>query len=317
MVGTAETPAAVGRPAWHAVVVQAIELRAPIGDEAEAIARVVDAQEIEWWGEPDGDVDDLLDELERVEMATGSLASGARVAVVGGEVVGVGLLVGYGQTSVSVDPASPLAGAAQLALFEWLIEHGGEDFEAPSQDAERLGRLASLGFTPTRSSFELERSADVSDLPTPAWPAGIAPAAFRSDDDTDLHGLLYSFWTDVPGHTYRPFDEWRRCFLTGSWFDADLVVVARADDGRGPLVGCALGRTFNGRVGWVSQLGVARSARGVGLGRAILLDACHRLSHTTAEVIGLGVEAENANALGLYRSAGMEITREWVHCARR
>jgi ribosomal protein S18 acetylase RimI-like enzyme len=34
-------------------------------------------------------------------------------------------------------------------------------------------------------------------------------------------------------------------------------------------------------------------------------------------IIGLGVEAENANALGLYRSVGFDICREWIHCSRR
>ena len=94
-------------------------------------------------------------------------------------------------------------------------------------------------------------------------------------------------------------------------------MVARAADGAGPIVGCALGRTYTGNVGWVSQLGVARSARGLGLGRAVLLEACHRLGRKQPSVIGLGVEAENANALGLYRSVGMDVAREWVHCQRR
>ena len=129
--------------------------------------------------------------------------------------------------------------------------------------------------------------------------------------------MIYSFWTDVVGHTARPIDEWRSAILAGQWFDADLVVIARADKGEGPIVGCALGRTFTGGVGWVSQLGVARSARGLGLGRAILIEACRRLSRKRTEVIGLGVEAENANALGLYRSVGFEVTREWLHCKRR
>jgi ribosomal protein S18 acetylase RimI-like enzyme len=129
--------------------------------------------------------------------------------------------------------------------------------------------------------------------------------------------MLYSFWTDVPGHTDRPIDEWRSSILAGSWFEADLIVVARGDGGVGPIVGGAISRLFAGDVGWVSQLGVARSARGLGLGRAILIEACRRLSAKEPRIIGLGVEAENANALGLYRSVGLEIAREWIHCARR
>ncbi len=295
-----------------------IDLRAPTFDDLDAIASVVDAQDTAWWGEPDGDIDDVRSELERVVMASGSLGAGARVAMLDDTVVGVGLLVGHGHTSVAVEPAAVCAGVARLALIDWLSDNGGLEFEAPSQDAERLAELTARGFVPVRSSFELERPADVSDLPQPDWPSGIALTPFRSGvDDEELYDMIYSFWTDVPGHTARPFDEWRALFVSGSWFDPDLVVLARSDGGAGAAVGCAVNRTFAGKVGWVTQLGVAHSARGVGLGRATLLEACHRLSGTGVGIIGLGVEAENANALGLYRSVGLDIAREWVHCERR
>lgn len=77
-----------------------------------------------------------------------------------------------------------------------------------------------------------------------------------------------------------------------------------------------IARTFTGGVGWVSQLGVARTARGLGLGRPLLIESCRRLGVKEPRIVGLGVEAENSNALGLYRSVGLEIAREWIHCAR-
>ncbi len=317
MVGSAEIVARTGPATWHDRAVEHIELRPPCDDDVEAMSLVIDAQDTAWWGEPDGDIDDVRLGLERVELSVGSLLAGARVAVVDGAVVGVALCVGHGHTIVAVDPDAARAFAVRMALFGWLAEFDQVQIEAPAQDAERLGQLAELGFVPTRSSFELERPGDVVDLPEPAWPAGIVSVPFRLGvDDEELHAMIYSFWTQVPGHTHRPIDEWRSAILAGPWFDADLIVVARADDGEGPIVGGALGRTFVGDVGWVSQLGVARSARGRGLGRAILVEACRRLNRGDIRVIGLGVEAENANALGLYHSVGMEIVREWVHCER-
>ena len=128
--------------------------------------------------------------------------------------------------------------------------------------------------------------------------------------------MVYSFWTDVPGHTHRPLAEWRSTILAGPWYEPDLVVVARGEGGAGAPLGSAICRTFTGGVGWVSQLGVARPARGLGLGRVILIESCRRLSLKKPRIIGLGVEAENANALGLYRSVGMDIAREWGHCER-
>ena len=296
----------------------AIDLRAVTLDDIDAVGRVIDAQDVAWWGAPDGDLDDVRDEFVRAERAAGSLEAGGRVAVDGSRVIGVAMLAGHGQTTLAVDPAEPGAARAATALLSWAVEQGADQVETPAQDRGRLVRLAEHEFVPCRSSFELERPGDVSDLAHPSWPAGITPVPFRLGvDDEELHAMIYSFWTDVPGHVARPIEEWRSSILAGSWFDAEYVVVARSGGGDGPIVGCALGRTFTGDVGWVSQLGVAPAARGLGLGRAILLEICHRLGRRGPRVIGLGVEAENAGALGLYRSVGMEIAREWVHCRRR
>jgi ribosomal protein S18 acetylase RimI-like enzyme len=296
-----------------------IDLRVPLEGDVEAIGRVVDAQDTAWWGAPDGDLDDVRDELERVRRAMGSLDVGARVAVMEGSGVGVAMAVGHGHTSVAVDSAYRDASLVRRALFAWLAEFGDDvQIDAPAQDVDRLGDLDALGFTPLRSSFELERPGDIADLPDPTWPVGMVPVPFRLGvDDEELHEMIYSFWTDVPGHTYRPIDEWRSWILAGQWFDADLIVVARDGEGRGSLQGSVVSRTFTGGVGWVSQLGVARTARGLGLGRALLIEACRRLGVKQPRIIGLGVEAENANALGLYESVGFEIAREWIHCSRR
>ena len=314
-----EIEGAAGTRPCNDLAMTGVDLRAPVDADVEAIARVIDAQDIGWWGDPDGDVDDVRNELERVRRAMGSLDIGARVAVVGDSVVGVAMAVGHGHTSIAVDPAVGDPSSVRRALVTWLAGFGDDvQIDSPAQDVERLGELRDLQFTPVRSSFELERSGDVGDLPEPTWPDGIVPVPFRLGvDDEELHEMIYSFWTDVPGHTYRPIDEWRSWILAGPWYDADLVVVARSDEGRGSFQGCVVARTFTGGVGWVSQLGVSRTARGLGLGRALLIESCRRLGAKEPRIIGLGVEAENANALGLYQSVGFEIAREWIHCSRR
>jgi len=317
MLRSGEIVAPTGLSTCHDLRVERIELRPPTDGDVAAISVVIDAQDTAWWGEPDGDIDDVRHELDRVRQAMGSLEVGARVALLDGRLVGVALAVGHGHTSVAVDPHGAQASATRLALFRWLAAFGRVEIESPANDEVRLSELATVGFVPYRSSFELERPGDA-ELPEPHWPAGIAPVPFRLGvDDEELHAMIYSFWTDVVGHTARPIDEWRSAILAGPWFEADLIVIARADSGDGPIVGCALGRTFTGGVGWVSQLGVARPARGLGLGRALLIEACRRLSRREPRVIGLGVEAENANALGLYRSIGFEVSREWIHCTRQ
>jgi hypothetical protein len=98
-----------------------IELRAPVDGDIEEISRVVDAQDTGWWGAPDGDIDDVRNELERIRLAMGSLAVGARVAVVNEVIVGVAMRVGHGHTNVAVDPAVNDAPAVRRALFNWLV----------------------------------------------------------------------------------------------------------------------------------------------------------------------------------------------------
>jgi GNAT superfamily N-acetyltransferase len=61
----------------------------------------------------------------------------------------------------------------------------------------------------------------------------------------------------------------------------------------------------------VEQRAVARCARGLGLGRAVLLHSLAELHKRAATSLALGVRGENENAIGLYRDVGFEVEREW------
>jgi len=89
--------------------------------------------------------------------------------------------------------------------------------------------------------------------------------------------------------------------------------VARRD---GRPVGWVVGRLFSDGRGWVEQLAVARSARGLGLGRALLLHSLAELCSRGATSLATGVQAENERAIGLYRDVGFEVEREWRVYAR-
>lgn len=294
-----------------------LSLRPPDGDDLGGIVRVFAEQDRGWWNEVDGDSDDVRSELERAVAAKGSLADGARVCCDGSTIVGVGLHVGHGQTNVAVDPTSTVAKTSLELLVDWLLDTGGDELDAPIQDRSRLEVIESRGLHPIRSSFELERCGPLDDLGPTEWPDGLTPSSFCVETEAnEVHDLVYSVWTDVDGHTYRAIDEWRRLFLSGPSFDPELVVVARRGEPRGAVAGVALSRIFNNEIGWVSQLAVGRDHRGLGLGRSLLVESLRRLATRGVDRFGLGVEAENATALGLYRSVGLEIARQWVHCSR-
>lgn len=134
-------------------------------------------------------------------------------------------------------------------------------------------------------------------------------------DAAAVHALIYSVWTDVPGHHDRSIDDWQLIFTGHEGFDPVLQVLAWRSGGE--LVGVAICRVYAGTDGWVSQLAVGRSGRGLGLGRAVLTEALRRLTSCEGvEQVGLSVMARNQQALGLYRSIGLRIDREFVICLR-
>jgi GNAT superfamily N-acetyltransferase len=264
-----------------------------------------------WWGQPETERDEVE---QRVRLA-GDLAERTRGVVVDEELVAYAVRFGSHDTDVVLPPDldPPVRRAVEDVLLGWVRDVGVDRIEAPRQDGALLAAYARHGFEPTSSSFELERAADRPLPETPALPAGVELRPFDRDrDGPAVHTMLYRFWTEVPTHHHRDLDEWRELFLGHATYDADHQVVAWRDD---VPVGVAICRVFGGDTGWVAQLGVAPEERGSGLGRVLLLEATRRLATTDGvDVIGLAVVARNAQALGLYRSVGFEVTREWVSC---
>jgi ribosomal protein S18 acetylase RimI-like enzyme len=109
-------------------------------------------------------------------------------------------------------------------------------------------------------------------------------------------------------HTQLSLEAWRSMLTPDyrGW-------VARRD---GRPVGWVVGRLLSDGRGWIEQLAVAHSARGLGLGRALLLHSLPELRSRGATSLALGVQAENENAIGLYRDIGFEVEREWRVYAR-
>jgi ribosomal protein S18 acetylase RimI-like enzyme len=209
-----------------------------------------------------------------------------------------------GGTLVLVDPADD-PGPALDELVAWLREQGADEVHAYAADARRIAWLEARGYRHRRSAFDLERGGD----PPPAsalWPPGVAVERHRpGPEDAAVHALIYldAAWTEVPGHTARSLDAWR-----ASVTSADRGWVARRD---GRPVGWVVGRVFGDGRGWIDQLAVARSERGIGLGRALLLHALDDLRAHGATMFALGVQGANEAAVGLYRAAGFVVTRQW------
>lgn len=280
-------------------------------EDVGALGALGRALDVAWWGQEETDDADVLHGLQWAD----DLENRTQVLVIDGRIVGSAAVMGQSNADLAVAPwlGERDRRAAYDQLLDWLVGADAHELDAPRQDTERLQALQRHGFRPMRSSFELEMAKDAA-LPEPPWPAGVSVRPMDIERDPPLlHELIYSVWTDVPGHAARPFEEWRHLFLGHADFDPAFQVLAWRDD---RLAGAAVCRLFGGTDGWLSQLVVGRADRGLGLGRALLCEALGRMLATPGvELVGLSVMAANEQALGLYVSVGLQVDREFIICA--
>lgn len=311
-----------------------VTARAVVAADVPALTALDRAVDVSWWGEPETDEAQVRHLLEW----TGDLPRRSRILHRGDEVAGYACVMSATDSQLAVHPGLDATDrtACYDDLLPWLVSLDTRELDAPSQDAERLVALARHGFEPQRSSFDLEMPASTP-LSEPAWPPGVRLRPFDLErDPAAVHALIYSVWTDVPGHHERSIDDWRLIFTGHEGFRPALQVLAwrsgdgdaqgddRSGDGGGEgesgtdeLVGVAICRVYAGTDVWVSQLAVGHSGRGLGLGRAVLTEALRRLAGCEeVEQVGLSVMARNEQALGLYRSIGLQVDREFVICLR-
>lgn len=269
------------------------------GDRDEVLALGV-AEEVAWFGAAEmsaAEVGEWIDD-------EGGVAQGV-VAVGGDDRVSGFASPGRHEAVFLADTArtDPLADE----LLPWLRgQRDVVELMAFAGDPARLRAFERHGLRHRRSAFTLARPGSAGALPAAAYPAGIHVEPYRlGDADEAIHRLIYvdAAWAAVAGHTERTLGEWQKALRP-----CRSLFVARRD---GRPAGWVAGRVLATGRGWVGSLAVATTERGRGLGRALLLHAFADLEAAGARDLGLGVEAHNATALGLYRSVGLEVEREW------
>lgn len=275
-------------------------LRPATGTDRDTVSALGVLEETAWFGEPEIGADEVaewiddeggvsegvvaLDDAGRIR---GFASPGRREAV---------YLADPDRTDALADELLPWLGA-QRDVVELMTFAG---------DAARVQAFERHGLRHHRSSFSMVRPAGAGPLPAAQFPPGAAVAPYRlGEDDEAVHRLIYvdAAWASVPGHAERDLDSWR-----GKERPCRSLFLARRD---GRPVGWVSGRLLETGRGYVSTLAVAESERGRGLGRALLLHALADLESAGAAGLGLDVVAHNESALGLYRSVGLTVEREW------
>jgi ribosomal protein S18 acetylase RimI-like enzyme len=274
-------------------------IRSVADGDREAIFALGVAEEAAWFGQPEISAEEIGEWIED----EGGVASGVVAVDDGGSVCGFAA-PGRHQAVLLVDPTRTSLLADEL--LPWLRERCDVvRLMTFAGDVARVAAFERHGLRHLRSSFSMVRADSLTPLPVAEFPEGVEVAPYRfGDDDQAVHRLIYidAAWASVPGHVDRNLDQWldmvRRC---------PSAFLARRD---GRPVGWVTSRVLASGRGSVEMLAVARSERHRGLGRALLLHAFADLQ-TGGRDLTLGVEAENAAALGLYRSVGLEVEREW------
>jgi mycothiol synthase len=273
-----------------------------------AIASLQQRFDTAWFGAPELDADEVAESFTRVE----PLAECSRLIMDREQLLGAAWWWGSSSTLL-VDPdINPRP--VHDDLLAW-FESQGQHVEALSADLRLTTALTARGWRHVNSSFELIRPvAPDFVLADPVWPGGVTLRAWHAEDARAVHQLIYvdAAWAEIRGHPERTFEDWQNIFVTADTLPEQQVLAWHADR----LVGVAMGRTFSDGTGWISQLAVARDARGMGLGRALLLEALRRRREAGATALGLSVQAENRGALSLYLAVGLHIDREWQEYAQ-
>lgn len=282
-----------------------MDTRPATEDDRDAVLALGVTEEVAWFGEADLSPEEVGEWIDD----EGGLAGGVVAVGDDGEVCAFASPGRHAAVFLG-DPARTDALVGEL--LPWLQTQSDElQLMTYAGDAARVAAFERHGLRHRRSTFSLARPESAGPVDEAEFPCGIEVAPYRlgGEEDEAVHRLVYvdAAWDAVPGHVARDLESWRESNRANP-----VSFLARRD---GTPVGWVSGRILDSGRGYVHMLAVAQSERGRGLGRALLLHAFTELQRDGARGLTLGVEAENEKALGLYRSIGLEVEREWRYFA--
>ena len=295
-------------------------LRRPSLDDAEAVAALKRAIDVDRFGESAAAAEQVRDEWVLPGL---SLQDDVWIVDTGESVVAYGVCwmeappdeVAAEQL---VHPAHRGRGLTELLLglcearaadlIDAAAPGGGGTLSvwAHESDASRLLLLERRGYRRERAFLRLERDLDDS-MGAPVWPAGIRVAAFRPGvDDTAVHAAHEEAFADHYGPAETDLDEWLQSRFAHEGPDLGLWLVAW--DGTEVVGGIEAMETPSGA--YMGELFVRRPWRGRGIGRALMLEECAELRRRGMLNAFFGVDAANSTgALRLHASLGFRSVR--------
>jgi mycothiol synthase len=176
------------------------------------------------------------------------------------------------------------------------------------------------GFAPVQYYFVMRRP--LTDLPAVRPVSGVELQPFDPERDDEVRRVHNLAFVDHFGTAERDSFAWQQWFTGQRAFRRGLSWLALAD---GAVVGYCLVYEYDAdteatgvREAYIGQVGVARSARGRGLGSALIAASLHSAAADGADRAGLTVDTNNTTgALQLYERLGFAVDKRETVWARR
>jgi ribosomal protein S18 acetylase RimI-like enzyme len=299
-------------------------IRHPTFDDAQETLDLMIRCEVNEYGQPDSDIEDLTFDWKRMDLRHDAWIS----LTPGGDLIGYAGVIPHNkgfQYSFFVDPGVERGLELAISLLERCEVRGRvlasefdqeEEVNARSYIAEvnqRDGEVMRLaGFECIMHHFQMQIELD-GNPPSPVWPEGISVrTAITGKDDRVIYDLIQTAF-ERPGRPPHPFGDWKAFLMRADIYEPDLWFLAVTDK---EIVGACLGFVYPD-LGWVRQLGVLDEWRRKGLGTALLHHAFGVFKERGLPRVGLVVESENSRAYAFYQNIGMSVLRQYDEWEKR
>ncbi len=289
----------------------------PSRSDAAAVIDLMIAVDIAEYGEPDSELEDLLQEWEQIDLTQDAWLVNDQLD----RIVGYGKVAaanGDFQMDFYVHPQfapDDLRNGIISRCEERVLELQGEAGQPTPVELRTFASQANqrdnavlekLGYQPVKYYLRMEHTMDQQPA-KPTWPAGVQLRTIIPGKD-DAH--IFEFVNRNISHAGRTpgdFERWRSWMMRADHFIPELWFLLFADD---EMIGVALCYDYE-EYGWVRQLAVAPSWRKRGLGAALLQHSFHSFYARSHRRVALGVEAANLDALQFYERIGMNRVRQF------
>jgi GNAT superfamily N-acetyltransferase len=296
------------------------QVLSPTRADAERITELVCRVDVDEFGHPDTDVQDLLALWRRSGF---DLQNDAWMVIAPD-----GKLAGYADMHYAAGLArlnnmsSVHPAYKECGIQDWFLERAEEwargHVNGPTitlrhvvnaDQPAKMERMMRWGYHAVRHAWIMRIALD-KPIPVLVAPEGITLRTFeRGRDERAVWAAIQESFRDLWEHQDVPYDQWASFVLEHSGFAPELSFLAV--DGA-EITGATIVMRSAGE-GWVQQVAVRRPWRARGIGLALLRAVFSALYQEGIPSAGLEVDAENpSGALRLYERAGMHVKQKFT-----